>query len=259
MNREQDFDRTLRSWLDDGADRAPERFVWAALEDVERTAQRGARWALLEGTIMKLKPAAPMLGVAAVVLLAIAAYQFLGGNVGGPPEPTAIPTPRAYVAEDLPSIVASSDTSPEGMIVDGTTTDVAALIAPEHPSGPKFDRSTMVDALMTNLDTTELGGFVSWAAVFDSTASADAAYDVLIATHATEQGWGMGPGDTIPGLGEESASYEGSAYEFDTARVHIWRAGNLLLAAVAVGDVAMGDENANRLRTLAVGMNDRAD
>lgn len=259
MNREHDFDRTIRSWLDDGADRAPERFVWAALEDVERTAQRGAWWALLETAMMKLKPAAPILGVAAVVLVAIVAYQLLGGNVGVPPESTPIPTPRAYVAEDLPAIVAASGTAPEGMIVDGTTTDVAALVVPLRPGGPEFDRSTMVEALMTNLDTTDLGGFVSWAVLFDSTASAEAAYDVLVATHATDEGWGMEPWDTISGLGDESASYEGAAYDFEAARVHMWRAGNLLLAAVAVGDVAVGDANADRLRTLAVGMNDRAD
>ncbi len=55
MNRERDFDQTLARWLDDGADQAPERIVWAALEETERIAQRGARQALLEGLVMKLK------------------------------------------------------------------------------------------------------------------------------------------------------------------------------------------------------------
>jgi hypothetical protein len=259
MNHEPDFDRTIRSWLDNGADRAPERFVWAALQDVERTAQRSAAWALLETAMMKLKPAAPILGVAAVVLVAIVAYQFLGGNVGVPPESTPTPTPRAYVAEDLPAIVAAIGTAPEGMIVDGTTVDVAALVAPEHPTGPKLDRSRLVDALMTSLDTTDLGGFASWAALFDTTASAQAAYEVLVAIHATEQGWAMEAQQAVPGLGDESASYEGAAYEFETARVHFWRSGNLLLAAVAAGDAAVGDANADRLRALAEGMDDRAD
>lgn len=256
MNRDRDFDQTLKRWLDDGADRAPERYVWAALDEVDRTRQPGAWAALLEGTLMKLKPAVPILGVAAVLLVAIAAYQFLGGNVGGPPEPT--PTPRAYTAEELPTIVAVRDSRPEGMIVDGTTLGVAALVTPLHPDGPEFDRSTMVDALMTNLNTTDLGGFVSWGVVFDTVSSAQAAYDVLIATH-TSDGWGMEAWDSIDGLGEESASYEGAAYGFDTARVHLWRIGNLLLAAVAVGDVAIGDANADQLRTLAVMMNDSAE
>ena len=103
MNREVDFERTIRSWLDDGANRAPERFVWAALEDVERMPQRGAWWALLEGTLMKLKPAAPLLGVAAVVIVAIAMYQLFGGNVGARNEPS--PTPRTFTSADLPTIV----------------------------------------------------------------------------------------------------------------------------------------------------------
>ena len=151
-----------------------------------------------------------------------------------------------------------SATAPDGMIVDGTTTDVAALIAPEHPTGPTFDRATMVDAHMTNLNTTDLGGFVSWAALFDSAENAQAAWDVLVAMHATDQGWGMEDWDSITGLGNESASLEGAAYDFETARVHMWRVGNLLLAAVAVGDVALGESNADRLRALAEGMNERA-
>lgn len=78
----------------------PERYVWAALDDVERTAQRGARWTLLGDLIMNMELAAPILGITAVVLLAIAACRLLGpaGRVGGPnatpePTPTAIPTP----------------------------------------------------------------------------------------------------------------------------------------------------------------------
>lgn len=257
MNRDRDFDQTLTRWLDDGADLAPERYVWAALESVDRTGQRGAHGALLEATIMKLKPAAPMLGVVAVVLLAIVAYQLLGRNVGGP-QPTPTPNPRAYTAQDLPNIVTSSATAPDGMVVDGTTTDVAALIAPEHPGGPTFDRSRMIDALMTNLDSTEFGGFVSWGAIFDSVESAQAAYDVLVATHATSVGWGMESWASSLAFGEESASYQGAAYDFETARVHVWRVGTLLLAAVAVGDVAEGDANAGRLRALADGMNERS-
>ena len=100
MNHERDFDQTLRHWLDDGADQAPERFVWAALDQVERTAQRGAWRASLEGLLMNLKPAAPILGVAAAIVLAIAAYQLLvGANVGNP-DPSPSSTPRLITSAD---------------------------------------------------------------------------------------------------------------------------------------------------------------
>jgi hypothetical protein len=258
MNREHDFDRTIRSWLDDGADRAPERFVWAALEDVERTAQRGAGWALLETAIMKLKPAAPILGVAAVVLVAIAAYQFLGGNVGGPPEPTPTPTPRVYVAEDLPTIVASISSAPELMVVDNTSTALDALNRPLTPRSRGFNEAAYVDARMANLNSDEDGGLVSWAVVFETVADADAAFDFLAAEHDSDDGWGMEPWDGHLALGDESAAYEGAAYDFDLARIHLWRVNNLLLAAVVVDVAEISDADVDSVRSLAEWMDERA-
>ena len=95
MNRERDVNDTVNRWLDEGADRAPERFVWAALEEVERTPQRGAWWVSLENLNMPVKFAAPVLGIAAVLALALAVGAFvLGGqNVGGPSDPS--PSPEA--------------------------------------------------------------------------------------------------------------------------------------------------------------------
>lgn len=256
MNREGDFDQTLRRWLDDGADRAPERFVWAALDDAQRTRQRGARLALLEGFLMKLKPAAPMLGVAAVAILAIAALQLFGGNVGGP-DPT--PTPRIFTEADLPTIVFTAANAPDGVTVDSTASGRGALLTPLRPGGEVFDLNAFVDALMTNLNSTEAGGYVSYAALFETTADAEAAFDLLSAEHESEDGWDMTRSADGPGLGDEGATYTGAAYDlFETNIVHVWREGNLVLAAVAVGDLALGDANADRLLTLARAMNDRA-
>ncbi len=257
MNREVDFERTIRSWLDDGANRAPERFVWAALEDVERMPQRGAWWALLEGTLMKLKPAAPLLGVAAVVIVAIAMYQLFGGNVGAPNEPS--PTPRTFTSADLPAIVFTEANAPEGFAVDATETGRPALLTPLRPGGEVFDLAVFVDGMMTNVNTTESGGYVCWSAVFETEADAEAAYDLLATEHDSAEGWGMDRSSADPGLGDESATFTGAAYDlFETNTVHVWRVGNLLLAAVAVGDLAVGEEANSRLLGIAREMDSRA-
>jgi hypothetical protein len=95
MNRQRDVDQLLRTWLEDGLDQAPERFVWAALEQVDRAPQRGAWRVSLEGFLMRFQPAAPILGVAAVAIAAVALYvAFAGGNVGDPgPTDTPAPSP----------------------------------------------------------------------------------------------------------------------------------------------------------------------
>jgi len=256
MTREHDLEQTLKRWLDDGADRAPERFVWAALDDVERTPQRGAQWALLEGFLMKLKPAAPIFGVAAVVVLAILAWQmFLSPNVG---DADPSPTPRLFSEADLPTIVLTENNAPEGLTVDNTESGRGALLTPLRPGGEIFDLNAFADGLMTNLESTDTGGYVSWAALFETAADAEAAFDLIVDEHGSEEGWGMDRSAGDPGLGQESATFTGAAYDiFDTNIVHVWRAGNLVLAAVAVGELAEGEANADRLLSLAELMDDR--
>ena len=104
MNRDLDFDQALRDWLDEGSDHAPERFIWAALEDVERSAQRGAWRVSLEERLVNMKPVALVLVTAAVIVAALAGYQLIAGpNVGNPgPTPTPLP-PASFSAADLPS------------------------------------------------------------------------------------------------------------------------------------------------------------
>jgi hypothetical protein len=261
MNRDRDFDHTLRQWLDDGADRAPERYVWAALENVDRTPQRGAWRALLERTIMKLKPAAPILGVAAVVLLAIAAFQYLGGNVGDPRQPTPQPsaTPRHFTSADLPSIVFTEENAPEELTVDGVTTGYDAVTTPLRAGGDIIPLTGFEEALMTNLSSTEAGGYVTWSAVYGTTEEADRAFDFLVAEHESAEGWGLTPQvPPAPGLGDEEAFYVGAAYDFDDAHIYLWRVGNLLLAAVAVDVEAVAVTDADRLESVAREMAARA-
>lgn len=258
MTRERDFEHVLRSWIEEGADLAPERFVWSSLEAIETTPQRGAWQASLEGFLMKFKTAAPYLGVAAVIVLAIAAYQVFGGPNVGNRGPSPSPTPRLLTSADLPNIVLTEANAPDGFTVDATESGVPALTTPLRPGGPMIDQTAFVDALMTNLNSTETGGYVSWATLFETADDAEVAFDFVVDEHGPA-GWEMTRSSVDPGLGDESVSYTGAAYDiFETNIVHLWRVDNLVLAAVAVGDVAVGDANADRLLTLAELMDDRA-
>lgn len=90
MTPQRDLDDVLRAWVDEGDERLPQHNLQAALATIETTAQRGARWALLREFIMRLQPAAPILGVAAAAILAAALYLALGQNVGNP-DPSRTP------------------------------------------------------------------------------------------------------------------------------------------------------------------------
>jgi hypothetical protein len=252
MTRQHDLDQLLVSWLDDGADVAPERFVRAALEDVERTAQRGAWHAILDAMVMKLKPAAPILGVATVAVAGLALYVAMDGpNLG-------TSTPRTITPGDLPEIILTDANAPGGLAVDATTTGEEALVVPLRDGGESMPLTGFEGALMTNLNSTDAGGYVTWSAVYETAAQAEAAFDFLVAEHESDAGWGLEPMSPAPQLGDESASYDGPAYAFDAARIHLWRVNNLLLAAVFVDVSAVPDVDANRLRTIAQGMDDRA-
>jgi hypothetical protein len=246
MNRNRDFDETLKDWLDDGADHAPERYIWSALDDVERTAQRGAWLVSLEDLFVTIKLPALVLGTATVIIItALATYQLVGPNPGGPgaspsPSSSSQPAAGAFIADDLPNIVLTAANAPEGLTVDATETGETAFVAPlrvdSHPGGPFMDQVGFVDALMTNLNSTETGGYVSWSALFETAAGAEVAFDFVADEHGST-GWGMARSTVDPGLGDESASFTGAAYDiFETNEVYLWRVDNLVLAAVGVGD-----------------------
>ncbi|HJT64593.1 MAG TPA: hypothetical protein VJ839_07485 [Candidatus Limnocylindria bacterium] len=260
MNREPDLDQTLRDWLDEGSDHAPERFIWAALDDVERSAQRGAWRVSLEERFVNMKPAALVLVTTAVIIGAIATYQLVvGPNIGNPgPSPSPSQAARLLTSEDLPDIVLTDANAPAGFTVDTTESGVLALLTPFHPGGTFIDQSAFVDALMTNLNSTETGGYVSWSALFETAVDAEAAFDYVANEHGPA-GWGMARSSVDPALGDESASYTGAAYDlFRTNLVYLWRVNNVLLAAVAVGDVSVGEANADQLFAIAELMDDRA-
>jgi len=240
MNREADIEQTLRRWFDHGADQAPERFVRAALESVERTAQRGSRRMPLEGFLMKLKPAAPFLGVAAILVLIFGAYQLFAGANFGEPQPTI--TPQTFTPADLPNIVVTEANAPSGITVDRTTAHRPVIRASLGSSSTLMDQPGFVDALATDLNTTDTGGEVTWSVLFADAPTAEQAYGNLV-TELAGEGLTHSAG---PRLGDESVLLAGRAFGFDRTTTYLWRDGNLLLAAVG-----LGDHNPSVLRALA--------
>ena len=88
MSREPNPDQIVTRWVDEGPEVAPERFVWAALDQVERTPQRGsmARGAGEHAHVLKF--AVPVLGAAAAIVLAIVTYWSLNPAPTGAPSDT---------------------------------------------------------------------------------------------------------------------------------------------------------------------------
>jgi hypothetical protein len=250
MTRQPDFDRVVTEWLDEGVDLAPERFVWAALDEVERTPQRAAWVATTEEFLMQFKRAAPVLGIAAAVVLAIVAFQILGSPSVGDPEPT----PRVYAPEDLPDIILSEGNAPEGLEADVDTrmTGVDALVTPLRPGGETIDTTHFVDALRIDLSGST-GGFTTWAALFETPEAAAEAFAFLVTEHESPEGWDLAASRRDPGLGEESAMWTGQQYDMTSAGTIMWRQGNLILAAVG-----WADWNSEEVRMIADLMANRA-
>jgi hypothetical protein len=106
MSREPNLDQIVTRWVDDGPEVAPERFVWAALDQVERTPQRGSWRVALENTPMFLKFGVPVLGAAAAIVLGVLLYGSLSpapsGNSSQSPASVASPDPCAGDAVSFP-------------------------------------------------------------------------------------------------------------------------------------------------------------
>lgn len=179
------------------------------------------------------------------------------------PSPTLPAMTAPFGIDDLSRIVVTEQTLAPGMTVDDQLVGRDALIQPvallngsTFPQQPGF-----VDARMTRVGTSgpgsywEEGGFVVWAALYSDAAAAAAAFEVLLSEHESNSGWGL---DRVgrPPYGDEGASLEGPAYGFDS-RLHIWRAANLVLAAVALGVTATGADADQGLLSLADGMDAR--
>jgi hypothetical protein len=262
MNRDRETDRRLRAWLEEGADEAPEAIVWAALDDVERVPQRRAWVAALDGLLLRLRPAAGVASIAAVVMLALGAYLFFGPrNLGD-----ISPTPPPLTLDDLPAIVLWDDTAPRGWTLDNLVSNPhevmtipfrsmggTELDALEEPRGYVGGRYT---------DFTGPGAaYMSWAALFEDAPDAEAALATYLNEMESSDAWGLGPGQPAR-LGDEGMVYTGETRRFlsDIAagdpvptQIYLWRVGNLLLATGG-----WFEYEPDELRAVAEGMDARA-
>ena len=92
MRTDPDVTRAVRSWLDEGVDRLPERVLDSVLDAVPSTPQRRSWWPAWRNQPMNniVRVAAV---VAAVVVAGLVGIRLLPSGGVGSPAPTASPTP----------------------------------------------------------------------------------------------------------------------------------------------------------------------
>ena len=127
MSNDPETTRIVRSWLDEGVTRLPDRVLDAVLDEVPATPQRRATW----WPVRRYQSMNGMLKyglAAAVVVIAILlGMNYFGTNVGGSPDPTPIPSPTPVGALNGQQPL----TPGRYAIEDGTSARVSA----EVPSG----------------------------------------------------------------------------------------------------------------------------
>ena len=98
---ENDFDRTARTWLQDGPSQLSDRVLQAALDEIHVTRQRRAWWPARRFPSMGI--AMRLAAVAAVLVVVVAGINYFSPKDGGvgPPQvsPTPLPTPTATIVE----------------------------------------------------------------------------------------------------------------------------------------------------------------
>lgn len=91
---ERDTTRIVRSWLEEGADRIPDRVLDAVENRLPATHQRRAGWLARRFPIMNTTTFRYGIAAAAIVIVALLGFNYLSPNIGGTrTEPTARPTP----------------------------------------------------------------------------------------------------------------------------------------------------------------------
>lgn len=256
MNRQTDPDALLRRWLDDGANTAPDRFVQAALQEIETTGQRRLRWNLprRQGMTIHRYGAYAAAAAATIVLLAVGlAYVAGPRDTGGEvPSPGATATPDLITSEQLEAISlyggparmgessGFAEIAGEGVVSGGEE----ALVALLPPESVDIDRSGFAGARYVEFsgplldDPRTRASVATYVAIFETTEDAEGAYEFLVDAHESPDGWNLTPITTSEELGVERVQYAGPAYDRGEAIVYVWRERNAVLAAVAWDDTS---------------------
>lgn len=237
MNVERDREPELRAWVSEGVDRVPERFVWAALDDIERLPQRRPWRAGIEGFAAHLRPAAAVLGVAAAIVVALVVTVRVAlpdDGVGGPGRP--------FVLNDLERIVVWEDTMPPTWTLDNLVSnpEQVRIIPIRSLTDEEIDALVADKARYLGGRYTDFSGpdsvFISWATAFERDVDAAEAMGFYEDEMAAPSGWGLGPG-TSTGLGDAGLVFEGATTRLMGApgdpvpmQLYLWRRGNVLLA-----------------------------
>jgi hypothetical protein len=255
MTHERDIDHVLDRWMDDGPTVVADRVIAAAMTDVHTTRQRGARWASLKELFMTMKPAMTVLGVAAVAIVALAAYQIAAGDGG-------IGATRQIGADDLPAIVANDTNTPGTWEQDVDLSGEAAMTYPMR-STVLVDVPGFVDGRGTQMCGESDAGvpqgcLVAWVALFDTTANAEAAYDFYTAEFESPEGWDFPPESRsqLGDLGDEAVIYTDVVDPHGGPLInelYLWRSDRLVLAALGVAEM-----EGESLRDIAAAMDTRA-
>jgi hypothetical protein len=212
---------------------------------------------------MNIKQAAPVLGITAVVVLAIAAFQLLGplGRVGGPnatPEPTVtaiptpLPTPTLRPVTSLDEIVLDEGRVGRGFTLDNTYRDATEIATYPVRSARATDLALRELATLQGGVATELSAsdavIVSWVAEFRGEVDAERALGIYLDDFTASDGWGLELVGTSTAEGPEGANFEGTTTRFVSGRpgeavpalIRIWRYGRVLLAVGAFFDYDEG-------------------
>ena len=236
MTHDRDLDRVLDRWMDDGPTVVADRVIATAMTDVHTTRQRGARWAPLKELFMTTKPAAlTVLGIAAVAILALAAYQMLAGGGG-------IGASRVITAEDLPEIVTATGEQPTGMGHDTTFDDERILLRPiisvqGTDAIPYLEQPGYVAGRYTEFSS-DIAGLLSWAALFETVEDAQRSLALYVEEVQADEGYALDNRTEID-LGDEGAFYDATDPSNET-QVILWRSGNLVMAAATYGNFDPG-------------------
>lgn len=122
MSASKDFTRVVRSWIREEEHDSADHILQVVLSRLDSTPQRRSWWPAWRSSEMN-RTLTIAAGMAAVLVLAVVAYQFLPTSSVGPPasSPTTAPTPSAVVslpATSSPPPVAAFP--PEGPLAAGT-------------------------------------------------------------------------------------------------------------------------------------------
>ena len=121
---ENDFDRTARTWLEDGPSQLSDRVLAAALDEIHVTRQRRSWWPVRRFRSMNTPLRMAATATAIVVAAAVGINLLPGGGGPGGPQPTAAPSTSPA------PVITSPAPQPKGSLAPG---DYSLAYTPGDP------------------------------------------------------------------------------------------------------------------------------